>query len=88
MRLLRRILCVAIAALAIAVVAQAQDMQEGRLLRFPDVYKDKIVFSYAGDLWLVPTSGGIARRITTNRFHVASSRSSGTRTIQRSHDGR
>ena len=41
-------------------------MQEGRLLRFPDVYKDKIVFSYAGDLWLVPTSGGIARRITTN----------------------
>jgi len=66
MRLLRRFLCVAIAALAITVVAQAQDMQEGRLLRFPDVYKDKIVFSYAGDLWLVPTSGGIARRITTN----------------------
>ncbi|MGB9335312.1 MAG: PDZ domain-containing protein [Candidatus Acidiferrales bacterium] len=66
MRLLRRFLCVAIAALAIPVLAQAQDMQEGRLLRFPDVYKDKIVFSYAGDLWLVPTSGGIARRITTN----------------------
>jgi tricorn protease len=66
MRLLRRFLCVAIAALAITVVAQAQDMQEGRLLRFPDVYKDKIVFSYAGDLWLVATSGGIARRITTN----------------------
>ena len=31
MRLLRRFLCVAIAALAITVVAQAQDMQEGRL---------------------------------------------------------
>ena len=66
MRLLCRFLCVAIAALAITVVAQAQDMQEGRLFRFPDVYKDKIVFSYAGDLWLVSTSGGIARRITTN----------------------
>ena len=59
MRLLRRFLCVAIAALAITVVAQAQDMQEGRLFRFPDVYKDKIVFSYAGDLWLVPTSGAL-----------------------------
>jgi tricorn protease len=39
---------------------------EGRLMRFPDVYKDKIVFSYAGDLWLVPTAGGAARRITSH----------------------
>ena len=30
-----------------------QEMPEGRLMRFPDIYKDKIVFSYAGDLWLV-----------------------------------
>jgi tricorn protease len=42
------------------------EMKEGRLLRFPDIYKDKIVFSYAGDLWLVPSEGGVARRITTN----------------------
>jgi tricorn protease len=39
---------------------------EGRLMRFPDVYKDKIVFSYGGDLWLVPTAGGAARRITSH----------------------
>jgi tricorn protease len=44
----------------------AQEMPEGRLLRFPDISKDQIVFSYAGDLWLVPTAGGIARRITTH----------------------
>jgi tricorn protease len=44
----------------------AQPMQEGRLMRFPDVYKDQIVFSYAGDLWLASTSGGLARRITTH----------------------
>ena len=44
----------------------AQEMPAGRLMRFPDVYKDQIVFSYAGDLWLVSTSGGIARRITTH----------------------
>ncbi len=40
--------------------------QEGRLLRFPDVYKDRIVFSYAGDLWLVSSSGGVARRVTSH----------------------
>jgi tricorn protease len=46
--------------------ANPPEMKEGRLLRFPDIYKDKIVFSYAGDLWLVPSEGGVARRITTN----------------------
>jgi tricorn protease len=39
---------------------------EGRLMRFPDVYKDKIVFSYAGDLWRVASAGGAARRITSH----------------------
>ena len=47
-------------------IALAQEMPEGRLMRFPDVHKDQIVFSYAGDLWLVSTSGGVARRITTS----------------------
>ncbi len=40
--------------------------QQGRLLRFPDVYGDKIVFVYAGDIWSVPTSGGLAERLTTH----------------------
>jgi len=46
-------------------VSHAQQ-QEGRLMRFPAIYKDTVVFSYAGDLWLVPTAGGTARRITTD----------------------
>ncbi len=46
--------------------AAAQEMPEGRLMRFPDVGKDQVVFSYAGDLWLVSTQGGTARRITTH----------------------
>jgi len=41
--------------------------EEGRLMRFPDIRKDKIVFVYAGDLWLVPSEGGIARRLTTHQ---------------------
>jgi tricorn protease len=39
---------------------------EGRLMRFPDVRGDKVVFSYGGDLWLVSNQGGVARRITTH----------------------
>ena len=47
-------------------VGFAQEVTEGRLMRFPDVYKDKVVFSYGGDLWLASTSGGVARRITSH----------------------
>ncbi|HEY6185515.1 MAG TPA: PDZ domain-containing protein [Terriglobales bacterium] len=42
----------------------AQDMSEGRLMRFPDIHGDKIAFYYGGDLWLVSSDGGVARRIT------------------------
>lgn len=38
--------------------------QEARLLRFPAVHGDKIVFTYAGDLYTVSSSGGVARKIT------------------------
>lgn len=43
-----------------------QEMQEGRLMRFPDISKDKIAFMYGGDLWVVPRSGGVARRVTSH----------------------
>jgi tricorn protease len=66
MNFVKRFVFVVAAVVAIACIAAAQDMQEGRLLRFPDIHKDKIVFSYGGDLWLVPTAGGVARRITTH----------------------
>jgi tricorn protease len=49
-----------------ACLAAAQEMQEGRLLRFPDIYKDKIAFMYGGDLWVASSAGGTARRITTH----------------------
>jgi tricorn protease len=37
-----------------------------KLLRFPDVWHDRIVFSFAGDLWTVGTQGGTAVRLTAN----------------------
>ena len=50
----------------IAPLAFSSELPEGRLMRFADIHKDTIVFSYAGDLWLVNSSGGEARRITTD----------------------
>jgi tricorn protease len=38
---------------------------EARVLRFPAIYSDQIVFSYAGDLYSVSASGGTARKITS-----------------------
>src|SRR5271165_5405628 len=52
--------------LALSPLSFAQPMPEGRLMRFPDVTKDKIVFSYGGDLWLVSRDGGVARRVTSH----------------------
>src|ERR1700722_20261575 len=49
-----------------ACLASAEETQEGRLLRFPDIYKDKVAFVYGGDLWLASSSGGIAHRITSH----------------------
>ncbi len=36
-----------------------------RLLRYADVSRDSVVFSYAGDLWLASRQGGAAHRLTS-----------------------
>src|SRR6267143_4469207 len=40
--------------------------QESRLLRFPAIHDNRIVFTYAGDLYTVPASGGVARKLTNS----------------------
>jgi tricorn protease len=52
-----------LALLLTTAVAHAQD--ESRLLRFPTIHGDQIVFSHAGDLFTASASGGIARRLTS-----------------------
>jgi len=37
-----------------------------RLLRFPDLHGEQVVFSYAGDLWIADTGGGDARQLTSH----------------------
>lgn len=44
----------------------ALSQQEARLLRFPAIYGDKIVFTYAGDLYTVSSNGGVARKLTND----------------------
>ncbi len=48
--------------------AQSEDTDPGltRLLRYPDIHRDRIVFVYAGDLWTVPVAGGLARQLTSH----------------------
>lgn len=38
---------------------------EARVLRFPAVSNDQVVFGYAGDLYSVPLAGGVARKLTS-----------------------
>jgi len=40
--------------------------QEARVLRFSSIHKDQIVFTYAGDLYIVPSTGGVARKLTSH----------------------
>jgi tricorn protease len=37
-----------------------------KLLRFPDIWHDRVVFSFAGDLWTAGTQGGTAVRLTSH----------------------
>ncbi|MFW5697220.1 MAG: S41 family peptidase, partial [Fimbriimonadaceae bacterium] len=47
-----------------AVLVQDGDVM--RMMRHPDIHEDKVVFTFANDLWLGSTEGGIARRLTTH----------------------
>ncbi|HNT40790.1 MAG TPA: protease, partial [Tenuifilaceae bacterium] len=40
--------------------------QEARLMRFPAVHGNQVVFTYAGDLYTVPLNGGVARKLTSH----------------------
>jgi tricorn protease len=46
------------------VAAPSKD--EARLLRFPTIHDNRIVFTYAGDLYTVAADGGVARRLTNH----------------------
>jgi len=54
------VLCVFLVSLSLAI-------DDARLLRFPDINKDLVVFVFAGDIWSVPAKGGTAHRLTSHQ---------------------
>jgi tricorn protease len=57
---------VAFAALLSPRLVRADDQGEARLLRFPAIHGDAVVFTYAGNLYTVPAGGGVARKLTSH----------------------
>jgi tricorn protease len=47
---------------ALCVCAPAQT----KLLRFPDIHGNSLVFTYGGDLWTASAAGGVATRLTAH----------------------
>ena len=54
------------AAPSVASLATSPANNEARLLRFPATNGHEVVFSFAGDLYTAPLSGGEARRLTAH----------------------
>ncbi|MDH3620780.1 MAG: PDZ domain-containing protein [Gammaproteobacteria bacterium] len=51
---------------SILAFAQAALADDTRLLRFPDIHEDRVVFVYAGDLYTASSNGGNAVRLTSH----------------------
>ncbi len=56
----------ALLCLCFAFAFATRSSAQTKLLRFPDVHGDRVVFTYAGDLWIASTSGGLATRLTAH----------------------
>ncbi|HPD66122.1 MAG TPA: PDZ domain-containing protein [Bacteroidia bacterium] len=52
--------------LLIVSFLQLTAQEEARLMRFPAIFNNQIVFSYAGDLYAVARTGGTAQKLTNH----------------------
>lgn len=51
--------------LMIGLCSQVEAAVDARMLRYPDVSQSHIAFVYAGDIWTVEKTGGVARRLSS-----------------------
>jgi tricorn protease len=56
----------ALSASLLVLLGATASRAQTKLLRFPDLHKDRVVFTHAGDLWTAPASGGAATRLTAH----------------------
>ena len=52
--------------LALCLALPAALSAQTKLLRFPDIHGDQVVFTHGGDLWSAPATGGTATRLTAH----------------------
>lgn len=50
----------------LVLLSSAVAFSQTKLLRFPDIHGDRVVFNYGGDLWTVSSSSGTAVRLTAH----------------------
>ena len=55
-----------VAIVTVAMLVANPVTAQTKLLRFPDIYGDEVVFCYGGDLWTASTQGGRAQRLTAH----------------------
>lgn len=60
---MKKLLAMAVMILCLVVFIRAQ--VNARMMQNPDVSKTHIVFSYGGDLWIVPKEGGTALKLSS-----------------------
>ena len=65
-----------IALLCALIIGAAALSAQTKLLRFPDIHDNRIVFTYGGDLWMVGATGGTLPRASRHILVSKSSRSS------------
>jgi tricorn protease len=68
---MRVVVYLAVGLVVLGGIASAEtgsiETPDARMLRFPDVSADNIVFVFAGDIWIVPRGGGLARQLSSPR---------------------
>lgn len=61
-----RALIGALAVAFLSIFAATPASAQSKLLRFPDIHGDRVVFTHGGDLWVAPAIGGTARQLTSH----------------------
>lgn len=56
----------AAAMLVLGCALSSARADDARLMRFPTIHGDRVVFTYAGNLYQAPSAGGVARRLTNH----------------------